>query len=204
MTLLLRINSSSRTTGSHSTAVADHFEACYRRKHPDCRVIARNVADGSIPIIGQKTIEGFYTAPSEMSADIKAATALSDRLIAELQEADTLLIAAPIYNFSVPAALKAWIDQIVRIGHTFAYEGGAFQGLVRTRRAVVISTYGAEGYLDGQPFAAANFVQPYLKFLLSFLGIGDIRFIAIQGTTADPQTVAANIEAARRECDLAA
>ncbi|MEQ9568121.1 MAG: hypothetical protein RLN85_20305, partial [Pseudomonadales bacterium] len=67
MTLLLRINSSSRQTGSHSTAIADHFEASYRRKHPDCRVITRNVADGSIPIIGQKTIEGFYTEPASMT-----------------------------------------------------------------------------------------------------------------------------------------
>ncbi|WP_297844609.1 NAD(P)H-dependent oxidoreductase [uncultured Roseibium sp.] len=204
MTLLLRINSSSRQTGSHSTAIADHFEASYRRKHPDCRVITRNVADGSIPIIGQKTIEGFYTEPASMTADLKEATALSDELIAELQEADTLLIAAPIYNFAVPAALKAWIDQIVRVGHTFSFDGNSFQGLAKTRRAVVISAYGAEGYLDGQPFAAANFVQPYLKFLLSFLGVEDIRFIAVQGTVADPEKVSASLQAARQECDLAA
>ncbi|AMN55539.1 FMN-dependent NADH-azoreductase [Labrenzia sp. CP4] len=184
--------------------MADHFEASYRRKHPDCRVITRNVADGSIPIIGQKTIEGFYTEPASMTEDLKEATALSDKLIAELQEADTLLIAAPIYNFAVPAALKAWIDQIVRVGHTFSFDGNSFQGLAKTRRAVVISAYGAEGYLDGQPFAAANFVQPYLKFLLSFLGVEDIRFIAVQGTVADPEKVSASLLAARQECDLAA
>ncbi|WP_428641893.1 FMN-dependent NADH-azoreductase [Roseibium sp.] len=204
MTLLLRINSSSRQSGSHSAAVADQFEASFRQKHPGCRVVTRNVADGSIPIISQATIEGFYTAPEAMSSELVEATALSDRLISELQEADTLLIAAPIYNFSVPAALKAWIDQIVRLGHTFSYDAGAFQGLAKTRRAVVICTFGAEGYLEGQPFAAANFVQPYLRFLLSFLGIEDIRFISVQGTTADPETVARNIEAAKQECRLAA
>lgn len=204
MTLLLRINSSSRRTGSHSAAVADHFEACFRKKHADCDVITRHVADSSIPIISQKTIEGFYTPPEAMSDDLVEATALSDQLISELQRADTLLITAPIYNFSIPAALKTWIDQIVRMGHTFAYEDGSFQGLVRTRRAVVVVAYGAEGYLEGQPFAAANFVEPYLKFLLSFLGISDIRFISVQGTTADPETVRANVEAAKEACGLAA
>lgn len=204
MTLLLRINSSSRHIGSHSTAVADHFETCFREKHADCHVITRHVADGSIPIISQKTIEGFYTPPEAMSAELSEATALSDKLIEELQNADTLLITAPIYNFSVPAALKVWIDQVVRMGHTFAYENGAFQGLAKARRAVVVCTYGAEGYLEGQPFAAANFVEPYLKFLLSFLGINDIRFISVQGTTADPVTVQANIDAAKAECRMAA
>jgi FMN-dependent NADH-azoreductase len=204
MTLLLRINSSSRRSGSHSSAVADHFETCFREKNPDCKVVARQVADGSIPIISQKTIEGFYTPTDAMSAELTEATALSDQLIAELQEADTLLITAPIYNFSVPAALKVWIDQVVRMGHTFAYEDGSFQGLAKTRRAIVVCTYGAEGYLEGQPFAAANFVEPYLRFLLSFLGIKDIRFISIQGTTADAETVKAHVEAAKKECKLAA
>lgn len=203
MTQLLRINSSSRQTGSHSTAVADHFEACFREKHPDCKVISRQVADGSIPLISQSTIEGFYTPTENLTDDLKAATVLSDTLISELQNADTVLITAPIYNFSVPAALKAWIDQIVRMGHTFSYKDGAFQGLAKTRRAVVICAYGAEGYLEGQPFSAANFLEPYLRFLLSFLGIKDIRFISVQGTTADPETVQAHIEAAKQECILA-
>ncbi|MES0885067.1 FMN-dependent NADH-azoreductase [Roseibium sp. SCP14] len=204
MTLLLRINSSSRQTGSHSTEIADHFEGCFRNKYPDCRVVNRHVSDGSIPLISQKTIEGFYTPDAAMTADLREATSLSDSLIDELQQADTLLITAPIYNFSVPAALKAWIDQVVRMGHTFAYEDGAFRGLARTRRAVVVCAYGAEGYLEGEPFAAANFVQPYLQFLLSFLGITDIRFISVQGTTADADTVAVNVEAAKKECQLAA
>lgn len=204
MTILLRINSSSRHIGSHSAAVADHFEACFREKNPHCQVITRQVSDGSIPIISQKTIEGFYTPTEAMSEDLVEATALSDALISELHEADTLLITAPIYNFSVPAALKAWIDQVVRMGHTFAYENGSFQGLARTRRAVVVVTYGAEGYLEGQPFAAANFVEPYLRFLLSFLGINDIRFISVQGTTADAATVQANVDAAKTECQMAA
>jgi FMN-dependent NADH-azoreductase len=85
-----------------------------------------------------------------------------------------------------------------------SYEDGAFQGLAKTRRAVVICAYGAEGYLEGQPFSAANFVEPYLKFLLAFLGIEDIRFISVQGTTGDAQTVASRIDTAKQECKVAA
>lgn len=198
MTTLLRIDSSSRLTGSHSSDIADAVQSAWQTAVPNGQIISRRVSDGSIPIIAQDTIEGFYADPADMDDRLRAATRLSDQLIGELQAADTVLITAPIYNFSVPAALKAWIDQIVRIGQTFAVTDGAFQGLVKTRRAIVICAYGAEGYLEGQPFAAANFVQPYLSFLLGFLGIEDITFVAVQATTADPDTVAKNVKQAKQ------
>eukprot|EP00903_Cladosiphon_okamuranus_P002460 g2458.t1 len=113
---------------------------------------------------------------------MRSATALSDELIAEIQQSDTLLLAVPIYNFSIPAALKAWIDQIMRIGHTFSMDENGFQGLVKARRAVIVCAYGSEGYLVKEPFAAANFLEPYLNFLFTFLGIETIEFVHVQGT----------------------
>jgi len=205
MTQLLRINSSSRLEGSHSAAVADVFEAEYRRKHPGCRVVTRNIADGSIPFIGQQTIEGFYAPQDYLPGDLKAATALSDELIGELQDADTLLLAVPIYNFSVPAALKAWIDQVARIGHTFSMDEDGFKGLLKTRRAVVVCAYGAEGYLPEEPFATANFLEPYLNFLFGFLGVETVDFIRLQGTaTAAPDAFSRRLDAARMEAERAA
>ncbi|WP_269585021.1 FMN-dependent NADH-azoreductase [Roseibium sp. Sym1] len=205
MTQLLRINSSSRLEGSHSAAVADVFEAEYRQRNPGCRVITRNVADGSIPFIAQDTIEGFYAPQDTLSDDLKAATALSDALIAEIQGSDTLLLAVPIYNFSIPAALKAWIDQIMRIGHTFSMDETGFKGLVRARRAVIVCAYGAEGYLQEEPFAAANFLEPYLKFLFAFLGIETVEFVHVQGTaTAAPEAFAERLDDARAQARKAA
>ncbi|MEP3045437.1 MAG: NAD(P)H-dependent oxidoreductase [Roseibium sp.] len=205
MTQLLRINSSSRLEGSHTAAVADAFETEFRKKHPGYPVITRNVADGSIPFIAQKTIEGFYSPQDNLPVDLKEATALSDELIKEVQTSDTLLLAVPIYNFAVPAALKAWIDQIMRIGHTFAMDEKGLHGLAKTRRAVIVCAYGSEGYLPGEPFAEANFVQPYLNFLLTFLGIQDIEFINIQGTaTAVPEQFADRLETAKQDARLAA
>lgn len=205
MTQLLRINSSSRQDGSHSAAIADAFEAEYLQKHPDCRVVTRNVADGSIPFISQKTIEGFYAPQDTLTEELRSATALSDQLIAEIQQSDTLLLAVPIYNFSIPAALKAWIDQVMRIGHTFSMDETGFKGLVRARRAVIACTYGSEGYLPDQPFAAANFLEPYLRFLFAFLGVETVDFVHVQGTaTAAPDAFASRLETACEEARRAA
>lgn len=205
MTQLLRINSSSRLKDSHSAAVADVFEAEFRRKHPGCNVITRNVADGSIPFIAQNTIEGFYAPQDTLTDELRSATALSDELIAEIQGSDTLLLAVPIYNFSIPAALKAWIDQIMRIGHTFSMDQTGFKGLVKAKRAIVVCTYGSEGYLQEEPFAAANFLEPYLKFLFAFLGVETVEFVPVQGTaTAGPEVFAERLEAAKGEARKAA
>ncbi len=202
MSTLLRIDSSSRSTGSHSSKLADHAEALWREAHPQGKVIRRHVGLQPIPVLSEETITGFFSPDDAMTADLRDATALSDRLIDELQGADTLLLAVPIYNFTVPAALKCWIDQITRIGHTFAYENGTFSGLVLTQRAIVICAYGADGYLEGQPFEVANFLEPYLRFLLSFIGIKEIDIVSAQQTTADEETVAT--QAAKAQAELKA
>ena len=200
MTTLLRIDSSARTEGSHSRTLGDYTQSLWQSANPSSRVKQRNVADGTIEAIRAKTITGYYTPPEDFTPELTEATALSDQLIAELNGAGALLITTPIYNFTVPASLKAWIDQISRINHTFAFEDGEFRGLLAIRRAIVICTYGAEGYLEGQPFAAANFLQPYLQFLLGFLGIKEIQFISVQGTT-NAETVANAEIMARKEID---
>lgn len=203
MPTLLRIDASSRTDGSHSRFIADRAVAAWRAATPQGVVVERAVADGSIPVLSQETIEGFYTPDADMTDALRAATALSDTLIDELQSADLLLISAPIYNFTAPAALKLWIDQVVRIGRTFAVETGAFKGLARTPKAVVVCVYGAEGYGKGEVFAPANFLEPYLDFLLGFLGIRDVRFVTLQGSTGARSAVEARREAAARAAEAA-
>lgn len=191
---LLRIDASARQEGSHSRQLADAVEATWLARHPNGRVLRRDLATQPLPHIAAATIQGFYTPPGQHSAELREATAMSDTLIAELKSADLLLISAPIYNFGVPSALKAWIDQVVRIGHTFAYENGNFSGLVPTPRAVLTLAYGAAGYQG--PLAAMDHLKPYLVSLLGFLGIADVRVVATEATTADPETVERNVRAA--------
>jgi FMN-dependent NADH-azoreductase len=193
MSQILRIDSSSRVQGSHSREIADYFETAWLKKHPSDQVIVRDLVKTPLPHIADIAIAGFYTPKEQHTEAMKTAVALSDELINELQSADVLLLSVPMYNFSVPSALKAWIDQIVRIGQTFAYDGTNFTGLVTVKRAYVICAYGASGYTDGGAFSAFNFLEPYLRSLLSFLGIPAIQFFNLQATTADQTTLEENI-----------
>lgn len=203
MATILRIDASSRVESSLSRSLGDHFEQAWRERNPDDRVVRRDLAAAPVPHIAGDTIAGFYTPAEQMTESLRRATALSDRLIEELQSADALLLTVPMYNFSIPSGLKAWIDHIVRIGHTFAYDGSSFTGLAKTRRAFVACSYGAAGYRNGGPFAGFNFLEPYLGGLLGFLGIPEVKFFAVQATTADAATVAANLAEARAEIDVA-
>src|SRR5262249_49884750 len=152
-----------RTDGSYSRDLTDAFIAKWLERHPSDQVIVRDLVAVPIPHITDITIKGYYTPADQMDATLKAATALSDSLIQELRSGDVLVLSLPMYNFSIPSAFKAWIDQIVRIGHTFSYDGKSFTGLLPAKRAFVMVAYGAGGYLDGGPFAGADFVQPYIK-----------------------------------------
>lgn len=191
MTRILRIDASSRRDGSYSRDLANVFVSHWIAGEPGAEVVVRDLVAAPIPHVLDLTIQGYYTPADQQTPHLKAATALSDLLISEVRDADVLLISTPMYNFSLPSALKAWIDQIVRIGHTFSYDGQTFTGLLPGKRAFVMVACGAGGYVDGGAFAAADFVQPYLKFLLGFLGVSDVVFISIEQTTADPTTIAA-------------
>jgi FMN-dependent NADH-azoreductase len=199
MNALLRIDASARSTTSITRALGDFFEQAWRDHYPSDHIIRRDVVTDPIAHIAEQTIAGFYTPADQFSDDLRAATALSDRLIAELQAADVLLLTVPMYNFSVPSAFKAWIDHIVRIGHTFTYDGSSFAGLVKSRQAYVVCAYGAGGYLGGGPYAAADFLAPYLGFLLRFLGIQDVHSFAVENTTGNEIALAAAIERTKGE-----
>jgi FMN-dependent NADH-azoreductase len=102
-----------------------------------------------------------------------------------------------MYNFSIPSALKSWIDQVVRIDRTFSYDGKNFAGLVKAKRVVVVAAFGARGY--GGALASADFVTPYLKFLFGFLGVSDVTVIPAEATTSDVATVASNVDRAKTD-----
>ena len=198
MTTLLRIDASARTEGSHSRDLGHAFEAAWRANHPGGTVVCRDLASQPLPLIDAPTIAGFYTPPAAMTDDLRAATALSDSLIAELQFADEVLITTQMYNFGIPGALKAWVDQIVRINVTFGYDGTNFTGLVTGKRVTVAIAYGASGFEPGGAMATLDFARPYLETLLSFLGLTDVRFMSVEGTAGDADTLAAALDEARQ------
>ncbi len=203
MTRLLRIDSSSRTQGSHSRDLADFFEQVWHQKYPTHEITTRDVTQPAIPHIDEITIAGFQTPPDQRTDAMKASVALSDTLISELKQADILLISTPMYNFSIPSALKAWVDQIVRAGQTFAMDENGFSGLLTTEKAFVVSAYGAGGYHHDGPFAALNFVEPYLQGLLSFLGVQEIHHFAAEGMMDAPEAQSLVIEKVQSQIQAA-
>jgi FMN-dependent NADH-azoreductase len=204
MTAVLRIDASSRDTasGSVSRAIGDHLQEALLAK-PGTTLKRRDIAASPLPHISQMTIGGFNTLPDQMTDALREANALSDELIAELRSADVLLLTVPMYNFSIPSALKAWIDQIVRIGHAFAYDGTSFAGLLTGKKAYIACAYDAGGYAPGQPLSIANFTEPYLRFLLGFLGFGNVAFFSVEATTGGEEVVRANSSATMAAIDNA-
>ncbi|MEE2809433.1 MAG: NAD(P)H-dependent oxidoreductase [Pseudomonadota bacterium] len=193
MTRILRIESSSRNVaeGSHSRRVADHVISHLQVQHPDAQVIDRDLIATPLPHISNDTINGFYTPEDRMTDTLRDATALSDALIEELASADAVVLSVPIYNFSVPSALKAWIDHITRMGRTFSHENGSFRPILADRPVYVVYAYGAGGYGAGGALESYDFMRPYLSMLLNFIGLTSVTDFVIEATTADPETVAA-------------
>ncbi len=196
MARVLRIDASARTQGSHTREMTDFFQAKWLERFPGDEILSRDLAADPVPHVTDMTIAGFFTDQERLNPAMADATALSDVLIDELMSADVLLIGAPMYNFSIPSALKAYIDQVVRIGRTFGFDPEkGLHGMVEGKRAYVVTATGAvfsDGLLD-----ALDFLAPYLRTLLGFLGITDVEFIAVEGTTTDEGALARSKRAAR-------
>lgn len=200
MTRILRIDASSRTDDSHSRQLASRFLDRWLQTHPDDEVVVRDLVRYPVPHIADTTIAGFYTPAAQFSDDLKQATALSDELITELKAADLVLISTPMYNFALPSALKAWIDHVVRIGHTFSFspESG-FAGLLAGKRAVIATASGAA--FSNEAMQPMDFLTPYLRTLLGFLGFQKVDVIAVEGTTIDETAHARSQAAAQAQIE---
>ena len=190
-TTILRIDSSARHEASKTRDLADQIISQLRgdgEGRGEVTVIHRDVSDG-LPMVNEAWTKAAYMSPDDRSAEQEAALQLSDTLVAELKEADVLVLASPIYNFTVPAALKSWFDQVARANVTFKYTEKGPEGLLKNKRAVVaIASGGTEVGSD------ADYCSPYIKHFLGFLGIEDVTVVAadqLMGPAADKAMKAA-------------
>jgi len=187
MKKLLRLDCSARISGSHSRELADHFEEKWTIANPDGIVIRRDLAIQQLPHIQNNTIEGFYTPIEHMTPESKKATALSDELITELKSANQILISSPLYNINIPSNLKAYLDQIVRIGHTFNINENGYYGLLKNKIAHLITVKG--GVYKGTPMEKYDFQEPYLQAILGHMGIKTQKVFSLEGTTGDVESL---------------
>jgi len=172
---ILAVDASARQDGSISrTLTADLLQALADR-HGETAVTERDLARG-LPFIDTAWVEANFTPDEERTNTHRQTLAQSDALVAELKAADVLVIGAPIYNFSIPAVLKAWVDMIARARLTFRYTENGPEGLLTGKKAFVVVPSG--GVPIGSP---VDFATPYLRQALAFIGITDVEFIGAQG-----------------------
>jgi FMN-dependent NADH-azoreductase len=183
MSTLLHIDSSPLYGRSVSRQLTGAFVTQWKSSHPDATIIDRDLNTTAISPITAGWVGAAYTPEKARTPQQKELLALSDRLIAELERADEYVIGVPMHNFGVPSVLKLWIDQIARAGKTFSYADGTPKGLIIGKKATFIIATG--GNYDAQTqMASFNFVEPYLRSVFGFLGVGDVTFLTTGGTAA--------------------
>jgi FMN-dependent NADH-azoreductase len=200
---LLHLDASPRGSRSHSRRLGAKFLATWRAAHPGARVIEHDLSHQPPPFVSEAWVEGAFAPPDQQSPAAREAIAVSDRYVAELLAADQIVITTPIYNLSIPAVLKAWIDQIVRVGHTFSAGPDGLKGLAQGKRVVVIVASGSD-FRPTSPGGAYNFVEPYLRAVLGFIGIAQVEFVYAHSLNTDAAREQVLAEADRTLSTLAA
>ncbi len=195
---VLQVNSSARSliegAGSHSTRLANELVAGLMSSNPAARVIVRDLAQQPHPTLDEEALQALFTPESQRTPAQAARVALDDALIAEIQAADVVVIAAPMYNFGVSTQLKNWIDAIARARVTFRYTDRGVEGLLKGKTVHLVLTRG--GVHRDQP---SDTMVPYLRTVLGFLGMTDLRFVYAEGLAMGPDAEAAGLARARED-----
>jgi FMN-dependent NADH-azoreductase len=179
MSTLLHIDASPLET-SISREMAREYVATWETAHPNGRVIYRDLAAHAPAVIDQAWIGAGFTPPDARTPEQKARLAESEELVDELFAADEVVIGIPMHNFSIPSSLKLWIDQVVRSGRTFRYGAEGPDGLLKGKIATLLIATGGD-YAQGSPAASMNFIDPYMRTILGFIGISDVRTHTVGG-----------------------
>ena len=174
MTKLLVVETSPRGDASISRNMTSRFVSHWRAAHPEGSVTVRDLAETVLPHVTAPWLHAYFTPSEQHSTEMAQAIRQSDELVAELLAADHILIATPVYNYNVPAALKAWIDHIVRKGLTLGFDGA---GLVTGKAATVLIASGGV-YGEGSPIRDRDIATQYLRLILGVIGITDVTVVS--------------------------
>lgn len=168
---VLEVSSSGRHGSSVSRRLTRDIVNALEARSGQIELQRRDLGRG-VPLIDETWIGANFTAADERTPEQREVLAFSDELVAELERADVLVIGSPIYNFGIPAALKAWVDLVARARLTFRYTENGPEGLLKGKKAYVVIASG------GVPVGSAvDFASPYLRQALGFIGITDIEII---------------------------
>ena len=196
---ILQVNSSARTDGSHSTALAKTIVGRVQASLPDpeaASISVRDLGRTPHPELNEATLQALFTPVELRTPEQAARVALDDALIAELQAADVVVLGVPMYNFGVPASLKNWIDAISRAKVTFQYTEKGPEGLLKGKKVYVALTRG--GQYRNTP---SDSQVPYLKTVFAFLGMTDVQFVYAEGLAMGPEAEQQALASARAQIE---
>jgi FMN-dependent NADH-azoreductase len=176
---ILHIISSPRKGASASIKLASGIIEKLQAAHPGSHVVVHDLATNPFPHLEEAHLQSFFTPAESRTPEQAVAAKHSDDAIQEIKDADIIVIGAPLYNFGISSTLKAWIDHIARAGITFKYVDGAPQGLITGKKVYVAMSSG--GIYSEGPSAGYDFVAPYLKAVLGFLGMTDVTVVRAEG-----------------------
>ncbi len=184
MTTILRIDASPRRARSLSRRLADRFVDTWLLARPGDRVITRDVGLEPPPAVSEAWIAAAFTPEVERDAMQRALLTLSDRLIDELSAANVILMAAPMHNYGMPSALKAWIDQVVRINRTFTFDldrgDWPLEPVLGGKTLVLLTASGEFGFAPGGIREGWNHLDPHIRTVAHYLGVEETHHLAIE------------------------
>jgi FMN-dependent NADH-azoreductase len=187
---ILILDSAATGDASVSRRLTDAAAQTIRRRDPRARIVRRDIGAKPVPHLTEETVPAIRAGIVETEA-AREALALSDALIAELQEADLIVIGAPMYNFGMPSTLKAWFDHVLRARLTFRYTEAGPEGLLKGKKAIVVEAR-AGLYSEGAA-AAMDHQEPHIRTLLGFMGITDVTFVRAEKLAFGPEAAAAAV-----------
>ena len=173
MSHILHLDSSPRGNRSISRTLTKEFVSNWIQVYPQDTITYRDIGQYPIPPVDESWIAAAFNKSEVLPPGLANALDISDELIAELLKADRYVFGVPMYNFAIPANFKAYIDQVVRVNHTF---NSAWEGLLTNKKMVIITTRGSS-YIAGSDFASYDFQEPYLRTIFGFIGVTDITFL---------------------------
>ena len=199
MSKILYVNSSVRHTGSISRQMSGEFITKLKAADPASTVVERDLTAHPVPHLTEQMMGAYFTPAEQRSAAQNETIKVSDNLVAEVMTADIVVIAAPMYNFSVSSTLKAWIDHIARAGLTFKYGANGPEGMVKGKKFYIFTSRGGV-YSEG-PAKVMDFHETYLRAVLGFLGITDITFVHSEGLAMGEDAVNTALAGSRAAID---
>lgn len=194
---ILHIDTSPRGERSISRSLSYEFITSWKNTHPGDTVTYRDLGHNPVPHVDESWIAAAFTPPDARTPELTQAIKLSDDLVDEFLAADRYVFGVPMYNFNIPSTFKAYIDQIVRVGRTFAIDENGYKGLVDSSKKVLIITARGGSFPLGTPSGVFDFQEPYLRTLFGFLGLTDVSFIHADSLSLGDQARDKSLAAAK-------